>query len=168
MHTVCCPAACLTGTAGWRMDMSKITIMKRLFAVLLSAAMLVSMSPFLGFDNNTAYAAESAPGGTVESDDGESLADALGRGNLDSIGQDTTGGKSIITATLKTTSTEGERLPFIKKISKEGMKEKSKRETIKQKTPDKAQAAAHPRTRSSKVSNRSVSDMSFLFIPIAM
>ena len=81
--------------------MSTTTIKNRIFAILLAAAMIVTMTPYLGGIAANPYAATSAPGGTVESDDGESLAEALGGGNLVSIGKSETSGKTIITATLK-------------------------------------------------------------------
>ena len=81
--------------------MSTTTIKNRIFAILLAAAMIVTMTPYLGGIAANPYAATSAPGGTVKSNEDTKLQTALGGSGAVQIGISTTGGKTVITATLK-------------------------------------------------------------------
>lgn len=83
------------------MDVRTTTIRSRIFAILLAAAMILTMTPYLDWLADNPYAATSAPGGEVESNDDAALGAALGGGDCVGITKSTTGG-TVITATLKT------------------------------------------------------------------
>lgn len=81
--------------------MSTTTIKNRIFAILLAAAMIVTMTPYLGGIAANPYAATSAPGGTVKSNEDTKLQTALGGSGAVQIGKSTTSGKTVITAKLQ-------------------------------------------------------------------
>lgn len=78
-------------------------VLARLLVIIITMCMIAAAIPFALFDSSGlfAYAAATAPGGTVESDDDDALTAALGGAGNVGITESTTGGKSVITATLK-------------------------------------------------------------------